>query len=596
MILANCPRCNESIRFPDSDLPPDAQAQCPWCAETFDAQDVASQLPPVVQIFDGSGRPVDLYSAAPVALRRGGEDYGMDEEAASDEGESGGNETIVDDTWQDDNSSMPTQLADDTIVADSGMQLADLSAEGDLEVQIDEAPEQQDEGTEQQFEELQSVNVEHADDSASNDFRIEETGPIVEESYEIVKDESIISSSELDQTVAPMRVRSSSRSKPRRSGLRTLLGVALGPVLALPIAGLIFYALNVDLGFWPLDGGRSRQSGVIASAPMDLGDYASFNDRDPSNDDEAESISTPGTAQVDREHGDSTPGTLTSDNMSADDVSLDNNFWSSSQSADSSEDGGEELLRINDDPTLNAIASDGIAEELPAASGELEMPAPTGEIETPTPTGELETPADTSVADQKIILPDRTSESVSILSAAEKDKADDSESDSTPSVLPEVSEDITQSESDEVVAAIDLAKKNIDELEMVDKSSDSYRKLLARTYATIAAVGDIQETTNGQSIPGLINHLKRSANLDDFAAATPVWLVIDNRTSEGVLLVGRPGTGATGPIITLGDGTKVSVETDAESAPAGDRVIALGRILSPSPNAIVRIVAVETIE
>ena len=58
MILATCPCCSEPVRFPESDLPPDAHAKCPWCLELFNARDVSAQLPPPVELFDGAGLPL----------------------------------------------------------------------------------------------------------------------------------------------------------------------------------------------------------------------------------------------------------------------------------------------------------------------------------------------------------------------------------------------------------------------------------------------------------------------------------------------------------------------------------------------------------
>lgn len=67
------------------------------------------------------------------------------------------------------------------------------------------------------------------------------------------------------ESVAPMRVSAGPSSHARRkkgSKVRTLVGIALGPVIALPLAGGILLALGraPDLGFYPFDGTYSGRS------------------------------------------------------------------------------------------------------------------------------------------------------------------------------------------------------------------------------------------------------------------------------------------------------------------------------------------------
>ena len=69
------------------------------------------------------------------------------------------------------------------------------------------------------------------------------------------------------------RPATSVRPKPSRkkksSPIKTLIGVALGPVLALPLAGAILLALGraPDLGFWPFDGSYNNATQKRSAAP-----------------------------------------------------------------------------------------------------------------------------------------------------------------------------------------------------------------------------------------------------------------------------------------------------------------------------------------
>ena len=117
---------------------------------------------------------------------------------------------------------------------------------------------------------------------------------------------------------------------------------------------------------------------------------------------------------------------------------------------------------------------------------------------------------------------------------------------------------------------------------------------MAWTYASIAELGDHEQGDSPQTVTNLLSDLKKSVHLDDFGIATPQWLVTKKRKTDGVILVGRPGSNANGPTITLPSGDEISVKTDSVAMPSGDKVVALGRIVSQSPDVVVRIVAVES--
>ena len=145
--------------------------------------------------------------------------------------------------------------------------------------------------------------------------------------------------------------------------------------------------------------------------------------------------------------------------------------------------------------------------------------------------------------------------------------------------------------------AIADARKQLKKLEGLSnspKSSKKYKDSLAWTYAKLADVGAISDEAAVDQVISLVEELKRSPRLADFAAATPIWLRATNRTSNGTILIGRPGTNSNGPTITLPSGLEISVVTDSVAMPGGNKVVALGRIEQESPVVVVRLVAAET--
>ena len=294
MNLCTCPRCDEPIRLPECPLPEETQAECPWCLERFSLAEISKQLPPLVELFDGAGMPIQSMATVgaidgnhfaspppddpqpidaatlPFDAEEDIEDAAnVDEDPTGDEASMPMSDPSVE-TWTEDDASteQPFSPSDETVVFDT--EVDDSQRIETLDVETFDEDE-----LESEFDEVGPVDIESQQDpSETHDFRIEESGPISENDYEIVAEENTaIDTGELHSGLAPMRVKSSSRRKPKRSSMRTLIGIALGPILAVPIAGIIFYLLGTDLGFWPLDGGRSSRPNVSVSPPMDISHF-----------------------------------------------------------------------------------------------------------------------------------------------------------------------------------------------------------------------------------------------------------------------------------------------------------------------------------
>ncbi|MEE2935464.1 MAG: hypothetical protein VYA84_05655 [Planctomycetota bacterium] len=68
----------------------------------------------------------------------------------------------------------------------------------------------------------------------------------------------------------PILTRASSRKRKKGSGIRTAIGVVLGGLAALPIAGgiLMLMGKTPDWGIWPFDGGSQDSGSGVIAAPM----------------------------------------------------------------------------------------------------------------------------------------------------------------------------------------------------------------------------------------------------------------------------------------------------------------------------------------
>tara|TARA_R110002049_G_scaffold305056_1_gene500988 strand:+ start:27846 stop:29813 length:1968 start_codon:yes stop_codon:yes gene_type:complete len=650
MNFATCPHCNDPIRLPESALPEGTQAKCPWCLEYFTVDEISQQLPPMVELFDDAGLPIDAVSASAglgsvvaaeaindpepldsdsIEIAQGiGEELGEDHDDQATQPEFDPNT----ETWNDNDE--PTEhgfaTTDETVAFET-----ELGENEPFEVMED--PSADDDANDQdgvmEIDDNADV-VPDQDEPGLHDFRIEESGAVSDDSYEVVSDINTgLDSSDLNAGLSPMRVKSSARSKPKKSGLRTLLGIALGPIFALPIAGLIFYLLGTDLGFWPLDGGRSEKPSVQAS-PIDTSHF------DPKPRPDAITADVPSEDDVsasDLATEDPVPQTLASNNAKlnsdtviADSVTLDDGFWAPPELSEPlpAEASGENPMRVDD--SLWSDSAEPLAENTapgsvskadvskadvskaeqslpeqglpqvvpdkpsPANSKPDKVAANPPEV-SPTPkkgpkARKKPQPRENanrlagkeSVSDEGLLITNEPE----IVSAA-KPKVAASSTEATPK--PNIKlESPPESETDKAVAD---AREKLGKLNVLAKTSDKYKPMLAWTYAAVAKVGDVHQGPSDDKLTGLLSDLKQSVHLDDFAASTPQWISYPKRTSEGVVLIGRPGSNGTGPTIELPSGETISIKTDSVAMPGNDKVVAIGRIEGQTPDVRVRLVA-----
>ncbi len=78
--------------------------------------------------------------------------------------------------------------------------------------------------------------------------------------------------SEQQTPISSMKVRPASKKKSKSSGIRTAIGVVLGGVASVPIAGGLLMVLGQtpDWGFWPFNGEGSSSRNAVAAPPAEL--------------------------------------------------------------------------------------------------------------------------------------------------------------------------------------------------------------------------------------------------------------------------------------------------------------------------------------
>ena len=642
MNLSKCPRCDETVRLPESPLPERARAKCPWCMEMFPIAEIAEQLPPVVELFDEAGVPIgslatvaaipgvpfaespsDDARTADAATLPFESDDDADDEGATDSEPSVPMIDSAAETWTEDGSSTtkPFSSTEETVVFDTELEQSAPTEAADLESFDDEAGLEESSGNEFEQGELEVEDFEEAEPGEteppqqlpdSHDFRIEESGPISEDDYEIVSEQNTaIDAGELHGGLAPMRVKSGSRRKPKRSSARTLLGIALGPVLALPIAGIIFYLLGTDLGFWPLDGGRSSSPNVSASPPVDIShfdpkpgedsapaesDDLSASQASPEPVDEIPEMPAPAgeeLASVNSTESSTMPPPK-DEKPIGQNSGLGQSFWVPDELNESvsSEVDTEEPLSMGSlawkDSDASTASFDDANPSVEAAADQTDLVELADELPETTPMPEPSVTMSPVSKEKATSPPEKQS-----LRTKNTPRTDDFTSRKPADTGPDVQEK-TIPVSTELTKAIDDARKQLKKLSEIanaSKSSKQYKAALAWTYAKLADVGAMSNGSSNEEVNALVDELKQSPQLDDFAAATPIWLRATNRTSNGTILIGRPESTADGPTVTLPSGTKISVVTDSVAMPSGNKVVALGQIQQESPIVVVRLVA-----
>lgn len=248
MSEAACPRCNETIRIPDSPPPADASARCPWCRETYSFQELSGRIPPLVEWIGADGEVIPMVAVSAVAPSSMAAAVAGRYDASADVAEDsfgantfGGlnSDTATSDTYEEESDSeWSPGIETDDDYGDPVHGTDDLTQGTDAE-------DDSDEGAEDSFS--------FADNPS------ESTEGMVTPSYE-----------------------ATSSVRPRRksaSPVKTMIQMFMGGAVAIPLTGAILFGLQAagiktfNFGFWPFDGSGGQPArtaaapGVVPSAP-----------------------------------------------------------------------------------------------------------------------------------------------------------------------------------------------------------------------------------------------------------------------------------------------------------------------------------------
>lgn len=595
MLTCNCPRCGETIGLPTAAVPADATAQCPWCGELYPASEIIEKLPPMVELISADGQPLFLESvgdaaaasptlaAAPIAAAASGTDSFESSFASNAQADQ------LNETWDDN-----TEL---TIEADG-------DAGFDLGGSLDS-------------------DLEHPEDN------FDDAGQDGDEMMDFLSNsEAEKEPSDTAAPLMPMKVKSvpvNTYKRKKSSPIKTLIGVAMGPLVALPLAGgiLLWLGKAPDLGFWPFDGSfnNGSSSRVSAAPPMaqsnpvtPLGDETQLTGSEmmvpaaePSDelDRAQQELANLGAESNPAESADEAPGGL-------DMPSLGTSLKPSSDDVENELATGE--VEYPDDISVNndVVSQDVVADKVPMEMPEVELTDVAGKIES---ISADDTAVDTpSIDDQQAPVAQETPVAEEVMEpaieevaepdtdaamvAAEPAEAADPVEAAEPVAAAETEpsdELASAAESSEVEAAVAKANKLLASLMKFEGAEGDRRRLLAKAYASVSAVAIESDAGDNAAVQKLLNALSRSPLVKDLGDAADLWLDYGKRPTDGVLIIGAPATNASGSAIRIpsssGDIREVSVS--GSSLPEAEQVIALGRIVEKNDARTVELIAVQ---
>ncbi|MFG0262995.1 MAG: hypothetical protein ACF788_11440, partial [Novipirellula sp. JB048] len=216
MLTCHCPRCDEEFSLPTAAVPADATAQCPWCSELYPASEIIDKLPPMVALIAADGQPLFLETESGVAQ-------------GSLAATAVGAPETESPSWGEQAELTMEAAGEPGLGPDAG--LADAGLAGD-----------------------NTMDFLHSDAGTATDFR--DDSDVQDWGAASLGEASAAEDSGDAAPLMLMKVRSvpsSNRRRKKSSPLKTLIGVAMGPLVALPLAGgiLLWLGKAPDLGFWP---------------------------------------------------------------------------------------------------------------------------------------------------------------------------------------------------------------------------------------------------------------------------------------------------------------------------------------------------------
>ena len=587
MITTSCPRCAEAIRLPTENPPSDATAQCPWCGELFPASELCNNLPPMVELIAADGQPLYVNG-----------------------------ETLV-----EPESIETADVADE--VNQESTEKIDIGTEIDFDDQENET--EQVANAEDQFNFVPNVDEgqTQADmDGNSENQWAQELGDLETDSS--MPSFDLSNDGEVATPIAPMKVKASPpppRQK-KTSPVRTLVGFALGPVIAGIIAWPVLWYFDRDLGFWPFRGRstsaepHSRAAPVIASHQSDV----TRPRVKPSSEDIAKnglgvalanSASKPAIDSISKGSSDRSESELDGTTpKDSDAATLDDSFEAVAKSKATPSESGE--LELSLPSTFLKPEESGSANR--TDPGEVSYPEQVDPKKTrskksrldsrSTNIGEAGSFADKSSAKLDPGIQTEIGEETSGDSVAGKIEAILSGEDVDLTLdKPKAKIELpTRIRPESIVAfasdkTIEKAKAKLRDLMTFEGRADDRTRLLARTYAALAAVGAEEDASHNVETTKLLRDLSKSGLMTELGDAADQWLDYPKRPTDGVFLFGVAQQNSQGAYIRIAtpSGGQRMVKVRGGNVPVSTRVAAVGQIILSGSSKAVELVAVEPI-
>ena len=355
---------------------------------------------------------------------------------------------------------------------------------------------------------------------------------------------------------APMKVSPRpNRRKKSGSGIRSMIQVVVGGLLSVPIALGILLAVGraPDLGFWPFDG-QSRSAQELL--PFLNGETETDSDTEPE-DFGGQLLDTSQFDKAMQETED--PAQAVLDELLQPEPSADDNDQSNLDQNKSTPGAVASSLNLAEmSPDSSASENNEIPPELPKTS------------------------SDATAASQNAVSQNRGEKTESGISPPTSGNTGIpattiAASQTKPSL--KTDESITQSSQSqtlpaEVMVQVTEAIQALEKLETADQQSDTDR--LAEAYERLAEACETSKTYP-KALNALATSIQQSGASTQLQEAAVTWLEYPQRSSQGIVLFGKPGTTAKSQILTLDSGRVLTMKGNL-TLPLSEHVMVLGQI------------------
>ncbi len=596
MSTVDCPRCEEKFRIPDVELPAGVGLRCPWCNETFALEMLGQRVPPMAVLIGADNQPIELASFAPGTATFGtahlsGYTGGHREVLPAASGEMrieplGLNGDYFEETFDGETIEIDAEQSDfDDPLSETGEMMAISGDASDINYPAVDFDSDDGSGllvaSDGRYESAGTNDSHRTFDE--NVQGVPVTGPVAPRPM----------SSAVRHEYSQPKLTAKPRAKPKGSMVRTGLGIILGGLLAVPLAGLVLtlFGQKPDWGFWPFNGNSS----TLAYANQGYANQAMDVDDIP---------------VAPRDGGKLTGRSLAADLAEADDVSTMLN----------DEPVMPKMRRIPEDPPVTVsrkpvedhsafgLPADLLNDIPPGDPAEQKAAKPKPPVE-PTPNEsavpEISLPP---ISPEPAIVEPVTPEPAMVEPITPEPAKTQSPADSTitaPAVnaeqekpkinIPRQRISFAPAASEPLVAAIANADSAITSVTQYPDPSDASGLLKAKAnlYAAISHLGTFDQDSSQLETAAVLDRVQKAGLMQDMERACAGWLRYSKRTSDGMLAVGKLVRDKAGWWLELRANNSVLLKVPGGvSLTEGDEVIVLAKIVDANAPAIVKVVYV----